>query len=40
MLSVQGWVGDHFGMRTVLLLPAVCLVYVVGLAWFGRAKYD
>jgi fucose permease len=36
----QGWVGDHFGMRWALLIPAVCLTYVVGLSIWGRAKYD
>jgi fucose permease len=36
----QGWVGDHFGMRWALLIPAVCLTYVVGLSVWGRAKYD
>jgi FHS family L-fucose permease-like MFS transporter len=39
-LPLQGWVGDHIGMRTAMLIPAVCMVYVVGLAIFGRAKYD
>ena len=36
----QGWVGDHFGMRWALLIPVVCLTYVVGLSVWGRAKYD
>jgi MFS transporter, FHS family, L-fucose permease len=37
---LQGWVGDHVGMRAAMLIPAVCLVYVVGLAALGRAKYE
>lgn len=37
---LEGWVGDHIGMRTALLIPALCLAYVVGLAFFGRARYD
>ncbi len=36
----QGWIGDHIGMRAALVLPAVCMIYVVGLAIYGRAKYD
>jgi FHS family L-fucose permease-like MFS transporter len=36
----QGWVADHIGMRVAMLVPAVCLTYVIGLAMFGRAKYD
>ena len=36
----QGWVGDHVGMRWALVIPAVCLTYVVGLSIWGRAKYD
>jgi fucose permease len=39
-IPTQGWVGDHFGMRTALVIPVVCLIYVVGLAFLGRAKYD
>jgi len=27
-------------MRAAMLIPAVCLIYVVGLAAFGRAKYE
>jgi fucose permease len=37
---LQGWVGDHVGMRAALLIPAVCLIYVVGLTIWGRAKYE
>jgi fucose permease len=37
---LEGWVGDHLGMRAALLIPAACLAYVVGLAIFGRARYD
>ena len=40
MIPTQGWIGDHFGMRWALLLPVVCLMYVVGLSMFGRAKYN
>jgi fucose permease len=36
----EGWVGDHIGMRTAMLIPALCLTYVVGLAMLGRAKYE
>jgi len=36
----QGWVADHIGMRVAMLVPAICLTYVIGLAMFGRAKYD
>ena len=36
----QGWVGDHIGMRAAFVIPVVCMIYVVGLAMFGRAKYD
>jgi fucose permease len=37
---LEGWVGDHIGMRTAMLIPALCLTYVVGLAMLGRAKYE
>ena len=37
---LQGWVGDHLGMRVAMLVPALCLTYVIGLAIFGRAKYE
>jgi len=37
---LEGWVGDHFGMRMALLVPAILMTYVVGLAMFGRAKYE
>jgi FHS family L-fucose permease-like MFS transporter len=37
---LQGWIGDHIGMRVAMLVPALCLIYVVGLTLFGRAKYD
>jgi fucose permease len=39
-LPLQGWVVDHIGMRTAMLIPAACMLYVVGLTIFGRAKYD
>ena len=35
-----GWVGDHFGMRAAMLVPAVSFAYVFGLALWGRAKYE
>jgi fucose permease len=37
---LQGWIGEHLGMRTAMAIPAVCLAYVVGLALFGRARYE
>jgi fucose permease len=37
---LQGWIGDHVGMRVAMLVPAVCLTYVIGLAIFGKAKYE
>jgi fucose permease len=37
---LQGWIGDHIGMRAIMVVPVVCLTYVIGLAMFGRAKYD
>jgi fucose permease len=37
---LQGWTADHVGMRTAMLIPAVCLTYVAGLAMLGRAKYE
>jgi FHS family L-fucose permease-like MFS transporter len=37
---LEGWVGDHIGLRTAMLIPALCLTYVVGLAMLGRAKYE
>jgi fucose permease len=36
----EGWIGDHIGMRTAMMIPALCLTYVVGLAMLGRAKYE
>ncbi|MBZ5562378.1 MAG: MFS transporter [Acidobacteriia bacterium] len=36
----QGWMADHFGMRTAMVIPVLCMTYVIGLALFGRAKYD
>jgi fucose permease len=35
-----GWVGDNFGMHAAMLVPAVAFAYVLGLAMFGRAKYE
>jgi fucose permease len=40
VVPTQGWVGDHFGMRWALVIPVVCLSYVVGLSIWGKAKYD
>ncbi len=37
---LQGWIGDHVGMRIAMLVPAVGYAYVVGLAMLGRARYD
>jgi fucose permease len=36
----QGWIGDHIGMRAALVIPIVCMTYVVGLSIFGHARYD
>ena len=35
-----GWVGDSFGMHAAMMVPALCFVYVFGLALLGRAKYE
>jgi fucose permease len=35
-----GWVGDKFGMHAAMLVPTLGFAYVLGLATFGRAKYD
>jgi fucose permease len=35
-----GWAADSFGMHVAMLVPALCFVYVFGLAMFGRAKYE
>ena len=35
-----GWVGDHFGMQMAMLVPAASFAYVLGLALWGRAKYE
>jgi MFS transporter, FHS family, L-fucose permease len=40
MSPVQGWIADHAGMRVAMLIPALCFCYVIGLAMFGRAKYE
>jgi MFS transporter, FHS family, L-fucose permease len=37
---LQGWIGDHIGMRTIMVVPVICLTYVIALTMFGRAKYD
>ena len=37
---LEGLVGDHLGMRVAMLVPALCFAYVVGLAMWGRAKYE
>jgi fucose permease len=36
---LQGWLADHIGMRVAMMVPVVCLTYVIGLVMFGRAKY-
>ena len=36
---LQGWLADHIGMRTAMMVPVICLTYVIGLVIFGRAKY-
>jgi FHS family L-fucose permease-like MFS transporter len=40
MPPLVGLVGDHFGLRAAMLVPALCFGYVFGLAMLGRAKYD
>jgi fucose permease len=35
-----GLVGDHFGLRAAMMVPALAFAYVFGLAMFGRAKYE
>jgi len=37
---IVGLVGDHFGMRAAMLVPALCFGYVFGLSMLGRAKYE
>jgi fucose permease len=37
---LQGWLADHIGMRVAMMVPVVCLTYVIGLVMFGRAKYE
>ncbi len=37
---LEGWIGDHAGMRMALAIPLVCMAYVIGLAMLGRAKYE
>jgi len=37
---IVGLVGDHFGLRLAMLVPAACFSYVFGLAMLGRAKYE
>jgi fucose permease len=37
---LQGWVGDHLGMRAAMAIPIVCLSYVIGLAMLGHAKFE
>jgi FHS family L-fucose permease-like MFS transporter len=37
---LQGWIGDHAGMRAALAIPILCMTYVIGLALLGRAKYE
>ncbi len=40
MPPLVGLVGDHYGLRAAMLVPALCFSYVFGLAMLGRAKYD
>jgi len=35
-----GMAGDCFGLRTPMLISALCLVYVFTVSAFGRAKYE
>lgn len=40
MPPLVGLVGDHFGLRAAMMVPAFCFAYVFGLAMLGRAKYE
>ncbi|MFB3922674.1 MAG: sugar MFS transporter [Terriglobia bacterium] len=40
MPPLVGLVGDHFGMRAAMMVPAACFAYVFGLAMLGRAKFE
>jgi len=40
MPPLVGLVGDHFGLRVAMAVPALCFAYVFGLAMLGRAKYE
>jgi len=40
MPPLVGLVGDHFGLRAAMAVPALCFAYVFGLAMLGRAKYE
>jgi len=40
MPPLVGLVGDHFGLRAAMAIPALCFAYVFGLAMLGRAKYE
>ncbi len=35
-----GLLGDHFGLRIAMLLPALCFSYVFGVSMLGKAKYE
>lgn len=35
-----GLVGDHYGMRVAMMVPALSFAYVFLLALFGRARYE
>jgi fucose permease len=35
-----GLVGDHFGLRMAMLVPALCFAYIFGLSMLGKAKYE
>jgi FHS family L-fucose permease-like MFS transporter len=37
---IVGWVGDKYGMRMAMLVPALCFSYVFLLSLLGKAKYE
>jgi len=40
MPPIVGLVGDHLGMQAAMVVPALCLAYVLGLSMQGRARYE
>ncbi len=35
-----GLTADHFGMRTAMVVPLLCFFFVIGVSFFGKAKYE